>query len=668
MNRSLAENLFCALSLLFILSFSHSLAFGQDKDWLPVTAAELAAKTPVVEPGADAEAIFWEVRVDDSSVDGLALKHYVRVKIFTERGREEFSKKDLVFVKGTKIKDVEARVTKPDGSNIFLKKEDVLEREIVKTDGFKVKAKSFALPGLEIGSIVEYRYREVIDNAEANMRLIFQREIPIQTISYYVKPFSGERGLYYQPFNVGNTKFEKDKNGFHRATMTKVPAFREEPYMLPEDEVRSWIYIYYASSVDRNPEDYWKRISKAVFESSKSSLKANDEVKRVTAETIAGATSDDEKLRKIYDYTKQQIKNLSYSSNVTDEERKKARDSKSAGDILKQKMGTAGDIDTLFGAMARAAGYDARIAFSGSRNELFFNPNVANFSLMLNSSSIAVKVGDNWRFFSPAGYFTPYGMMSWYEEDQTALITDSNELIWKPIPLSPSDKSISKRTGKFRILEDGTLEGEGKIEYTGHWAGYHKNINRGDSPTEQEKTFKDLMKRTISGNVEIEKFTIENVGDPEKPFTYTFKIRVPNYATKTGRRLFFQPNIFENQSKPRFTSSTRKYDVYITYPWLEQDDLTIELPKGFALENADAPAPLKDGQGIASHETKMAITADGRILTYQRKFSFGNGGFIRFPSDSYPAIKAYFEAFNKANVHQLTLRQATATAGTTNSN
>lgn len=662
------KTLVVCVSLLFLLFCFPVFTSAQDKDWRAISPAELAVKTSVVEPNADAEAIFWEVRVDDSSADGLALKHYVRVKIFTERGREEFSKKDLSFIRGTKIKDVEARVTKPDASIVFLKKEDVLEREIIKANGFKVKAKSFALPGLEIGSIVEYRYREVIDNAEANMRLIFQREIPIQNISYYVKPFSGERGMYYQPFNVGNTKFEKDKNGFHRATMVNVPAFREEPYMLPEDEVRSWIYIYYAISVDKNPEEYWKRISKLLYENSKNTLKANDEVKRVTADMTAGAADDNEKLRRIYNYTKQQIKNLTYSSNVTDEEWKKVRDNKSAADILNLKMGSSGDIDTLFGAMTRAAGFDSRIAFSGNRNELFFDPKVANFSLMLNSSSIAVKVGNDWQFFSPASHFTPYGMMSWFEEDQMALITDSKELIWKQIPLSQADKSLGKRTGKFKLLEDGTLEGEGKMEFTGHWAGYHKNINRGDSPTEQEKTLKDLLKRTISGNVEIEKFTIENVADPDKPFIYTFKIRSPNYASRTGRRIFLQPNVYENQAKPRFTSSTRKYDVYITYPWMEQEDLTIELPKGFELEKADSPSPLKDQQGIASHETKMGVTTDGRMLTYKRTFSFGNGGMIRFPVGSYPAVKAYFEAFNKADVHQLTLRQAATAAAPAKTN
>src|SRR5438067_9503175 len=112
------------VSSLFLLTFCTSLISAQDKGWRPVMAEELAMKKPVVEPDADAEAIFWEVRVDDSDSSDLALKHYVRVKIFTEHGREQFSKKDIPFAKGTRVKDVDARVTKPDGSVISLKKED----------------------------------------------------------------------------------------------------------------------------------------------------------------------------------------------------------------------------------------------------------------------------------------------------------------------------------------------------------------------------------------------------------------------------------------------------------------------------------------------------------------------------------------------------------------
>lgn len=214
------------LLALFCLTFIFSQKItAQDKDWRLVTPQELQMKTPLVEPDADSEAIFWEVRVDDSSANELALKHYVRVKIFTERGRDEFSKRDIPYIKGTKIKDVDARVTKPDGSVVYLKKEDILERDIVKANGIKIKAKSFALPGIEVGSIIEYRYREVIENGEANMRLIFQRDIPIENVSYYVRPFSDNRAMVYQAFNTGNTKFEKDKDGFSRATFSVTKRF-----------------------------------------------------------------------------------------------------------------------------------------------------------------------------------------------------------------------------------------------------------------------------------------------------------------------------------------------------------------------------------------------------------------------------------------------------------
>src|SRR6478672_509635 len=91
---------FCA-SLMLTLT-----AIAQDKDWRPVSPDDLTSKTSVVEPDADAEAIFWEVRVDDSSADGLTLRHYVRVKIYNERGRDQFSKRDIPFLNGSKIKDV----------------------------------------------------------------------------------------------------------------------------------------------------------------------------------------------------------------------------------------------------------------------------------------------------------------------------------------------------------------------------------------------------------------------------------------------------------------------------------------------------------------------------------------------------------------------------------
>ncbi len=665
MNEVSARGLVTKPSLVVFALFVFALAAAaQEKGWRPIESADLQSKEALVEKGADAEAIFWEVRVDDSSVNQLAMNHYVRIKIFTEKGRDDFARHDVAFTKGTKIRELEARVTKPDGSQAFVNKDDIHERDLVKASGFKVRAKSIAFPALEVGSIVEYKYREVVDSGSANMRLIFQREIPIRHIAYYVKPFSGGYGMAGIPFNMGSSaQFVKDKGGYHKAEMTNVPAFREEPSMLPEDQVKSWFYIYYTPKLVKNSDDYWAEIGKNVFNLSRTNLKPNKEVEAATAELLNGAATDDEKLERIYNFTKRHIKNTTYADNVSDEERKQAQKNKTAGDTLKYRVGTASDIDQLFGSMARAAGYDARIALSGNRSDLFFDRSIPNISLMLGSSSIAVQVAGEWRFFSPASYFVPYGMMSWIEEHQTALIGDPKELLFVRIPLSDAHRSVQMRTGKFKLDSDGTLTGDARIEYTGHQAFTRKMINRGDSRTEQENRLKQLVRSTMGSTAQIESIGIENVNDPEKPFVYTFKVTIPGYAQRTGRRLFFQPNVYERGSQPRFTASTRKYDVYIPYPYSSKDDFTLELPAGFSLENAEVPNELADEQGIGKHTTKIGVMSDGSTISYTRDFSFGNGGYLRFPAASYQAVKLLFEAFHKADSHQLTLLANTAAGG-----
>src|SRR5437764_1051088 len=156
------------LALVCLFCFKPTAALAGGDEWRPVDPAELALKTSTVEKDADAEALFWEVRLDDSQLNEFSLLHYIRIKVFTERGKDSQSKVDIPFIGSARIKDVAARVIKPDGSIVELKKEDVFERTIVKASGVKLKAKSFALPGIEPGAIVEYRWRQVVPGGSAD--------------------------------------------------------------------------------------------------------------------------------------------------------------------------------------------------------------------------------------------------------------------------------------------------------------------------------------------------------------------------------------------------------------------------------------------------------------------------------------------------------------------
>jgi hypothetical protein len=177
--------LFCFLTAVPVLA---------GDEWKPIDPAILAMKAAVVEKDADAEALFWEVRLLDEVEGGTprtVLKHYVRLKVFTERGREAQSKIDIPYLGNWRIQDIAARTVKPDGTIIELRKEDVLERTIEKANGVKLKAKSFAMPGVEPGAVIEYRWREVRNDRLANyIRLYFQREVPVHLVKYYLKPLS----------------------------------------------------------------------------------------------------------------------------------------------------------------------------------------------------------------------------------------------------------------------------------------------------------------------------------------------------------------------------------------------------------------------------------------------------------------------------------------------
>jgi hypothetical protein len=629
---------------------------------------------PTVEKDADAEALFWEVRVDYDADAGMTLNHYVRIKIFNERGRESQSKIDIYApkVRGfqTDIKDIAARTVKPDGSIVELKKDDIFERVVIKTSGVKVKAKTFAMPGVEPGAIIEYRWKEIRrDSFTLYEEFEFTRDIPVQQVRYFIKPLSNtELGLRAQTFNTGMVPFQKEKDGFYSMTLTNIPSFREEPRMPPEHAVRPWMLVFYSAENNTQPQQFWASYGKMVYDEHKSMMKVSDDVKRAAAEATAGAANDEEKLDRIFEYVRVKVKNYrDVSAGLTPEDVEKLKENKNPGDTLKRGVGSWHDIDMLFAAMAVASGFDARVAKVGDRAEDFFDPAFPDdyFISRKGTENVAVRVGDEWRFYDPGTTYVSKGMLRWQEEGQQALISDPKQPAFVSTPMSSPDKSVERRTGKFKLSDNGTLEGDVRIEYTGHLSVDMKNNNDEDSPAEREESLTNDFKSRLGG-AELTDIKIENVTDPIKPFAYSFHVRVPGYAQRTGKRLFLQPAFFQHGRGALFPTDARRHEVYFHYPWSEEDHIEIDLPEGFALDNPEAPASVGAGD-LSRYEPVAQISKDGRTLVWGRKFYFGanrkaGGSSLLFPTNTYPSLKAYFDAVNTQDATTIALKQGSTTA------
>jgi len=643
-----------ALLALCYVTIGNGLA-AAGEDWKPIEPALLALKAPVVEPDADAEAIFWDVQVDFSP-GRTVFSNYVRIKIFTEHGKELRGKIELSYSSKNKIEDIAGRTIKADGTIIELKNEAIFESTLIKLRRVKINAKTFAMPGVEPGAIIEYRWREVRhDTSGYFARLNFQRDIPIQVVKYTLKTSSDKfMGFRTRAFNMANTPMTAEKDKRFSYSMTNVHAFHDEPHMPPEDQVRSWMLAYY------EPPLYGTNLIRIVYDDYKSKMKVNDDIRRAAQAAIGDASTPDQKLERLFQFCRTKVKNINAdASGLTGDDLGKLKENKTAADTLKRGMGTGADIDLLFASLATAAGFEARVAHLADRSDIFFSPN--QFEVLLNlyfmrSYNIAVRSGDGWRFYDPASQYVPLGMLRWQEEGGMAMIVDPVLPLLAKTPVSLPQKSVQKRTAALRLGEDGVIEGDVRIEYTGHFAVEKKEENDDESAEQREKSLRDSFKEQMS-TAELSDIKIENVTDPDKPFIYAFHVRVPGYAQRTGKRLFLQPAFFQRGIAAMFPAGTRQHPIYLHYPWKEEDTISITLPKGFDLDNADRPGPLKAGD-VADYKVSIGVTAKHDELRFKRTFSFSG---LVFPVSNYSTLKQVFDSIHERDNHTITLKQAAAT-------
>jgi hypothetical protein len=629
-------------------------------DWKPLDPAHVAMKQPKIDPAADAEALLWEVRVADEFNDSTGepttiYEHYLRAKIFTDRGREAFATVDIPYFNGIEVRDVAARTVKADGSIIELKKADIYQRTVVKGDDFKVKVVSFAMPALERGAIVEYTWKEYHrDSLAADLRLRFSREIPVHDVRYYLRPlsFPGYAMVAF-PFNGAFNPPQKQKDGFTLISLANVPAHVEEEYGMPDLEDRPWMFVGYEPSGRSDSPDYGKKLSKELHELWSKRTRPNSEIKALAAAAVTGAATPQAKVAALTRVARAKIRRVD-TDTADPADRKKAKETKNAGDALKVGVGTGDDVLMLFLALAEAAQLDARIAAVASRSELFprsLRPHPA----FTPERIVAIRDGASWLFADPANQYSANGELPWQFESQRALIGDPKAEAIGDTPASKNTYSVRKRLGTFKLLEDGTLEGEARLEYTGHWGELLREQEDQEAAATREKELRELVLKRLPG-AELSEVRIENIPDPSKPYTNAFKIRIAGYAQRAGNRLIVKPSVFQQGVSQIFAKAERKTGLHFPFAWSEADEITIDLPDGYAPEQTLERKGFD--VGVARYMPSLSI-ARAR-LTFKRDFAIGSGGGMLYDAAQYASFRAFFAAVHNADGAPLVLRKKDA--------
>jgi hypothetical protein len=619
----------------------------------PVSQDELKMTSEPLAPGAPAIILYRQVDRDDN----LYTPHqdnYFRIKILTEEGRK-YANVELAFLKGRQnISGLQARTIRPDGS-IAEFTGQAFEKELVKSRGVKFLAKTFTLPDVQVGSIIEYSY--TMNFAEYMLfesHWILSEDLFTKRARFSLKPCQGNR----KPLSLrwtwhGLPPGAQPTQGSDRTiwmVATNIPAFQTEDYMPPPNELKSRVdFIYEEGLAEKDQESYWRRVGKQRNDQLENFIGKQKAMQQAVTQIVSPNDPPEAKLRKIYDRV-QMIRNTSYERRKTaqEEKREKEKPAENVEEVWQRGYGNGVQLTWLFLALARAAGFEAYGCWVSERREYFFTP-ITMESAKLNSNMVLVKLNGKDLFFDPGGEFTPYGMLPWMETGVTGLRLDKDGGTWIQTLLPQASESRVERVGRLKLSDTGDLEGKLTVTYTGLEASYHRLSERHADDVARKKYLEEHVTSLIGVASEAELTNQPDWTGSENPLIAEFNLKIPGWAAKAGRRVVLPAAVFTGGEKALFEHEKRINHIYFEFPFVKQEDLTIELPSGWSVNSL--PPPQNEDKNVVSYALKVDQAPGTLRLT--RKLSVN---VLLLEQKYYSSLRNFFQMVRTTDGEQIVVQ------------
>lgn len=197
---------FCSLSI------APELPAQLPDTWQGIPKDDLALKDNPANPGSSAMILERQVYTDDEK---RIQTEWLRIKVLTEEGRAYADVEIPYLAKGTTIEGIRGRTVRPNGSVIPFDG-TTFDKVVAKYRRLLYEAKTFALPGVEVGSVIEYAYtlrwkERLPDYVRNSAGYIFQEgwTVPTTTWTVQQKLFARHAVFIIRPVKGGHLDFAK---------------------------------------------------------------------------------------------------------------------------------------------------------------------------------------------------------------------------------------------------------------------------------------------------------------------------------------------------------------------------------------------------------------------------------------------------------------------------
>ena len=564
--------------LMIMLSFSgcsHMGDWGRRIDWKEIDFEHLPGEKEYPDAGAVILLDDGSLEIYKAGMDGLSVfeRHRI-VKILNPRGHR-YLNVAIPYSPDSRVDDIQARTVSPDGKITVLDKEDIFDITFYPFFVFYSdrRAKLFALPAVENGSIIEYRYRVNIRTYTFWHGWQFQDTAPT-LLSRFTLVEPSEWDVHYRVYGMELEPQTDINPPSFKNTYTwearDVPPLKTEFGMPPTHKTAARLVLAPIGI------EAWDDVAAWYYRLAEPRIAAGSGIKARVSQLTEGVTTEKEKLRRIYDWVRDHIRYIAVSIGIGGFQPHPAEE------ILNNRYGDCKDMTTLLCAMVREADINAYEVLISTRQNGMPDTTLPSQLVFNHAIAYCPTVGDSGIWMDATAKGCPFGQLPWYDQGLPVLVVgDGGKASLPTTPRLPPD---SNRTlVDWHVILDST--GMARIEGTSVVSGAPAVEMREEFITSSVEERQDWLERWLARRcpgVTLDSFRIEGIGPVEDPLQASYTFRAQRFAIRRPGELVFSPGTISSfDLADYFRADERVHPIQFMYGHQNELHMTVDLPAGW---------------------------------------------------------------------------------------
>lgn len=526
-----------------------------------------------------------------------------------------------------RVEIIMARSIQPDGSisNLDLKTISTTAAGAEDADSFgelKYQLKTFTIPDVKVGSIVEMIYRiESFNTYDKNQwypAWYFGSEIPVVDSKIeFIAPKNIELNWYLRNMPEENAKPKITDDGKFKHyvwQMKNVAPFVNEPDAPADGELLPSVKISVFKDMSYLHEWLGKMIKRRIV--------LTDEIKNFTLDLVKDAKNDEEKIAKIYHYIQRQIRYLSIKGSISS-----GLAGHEAYHTFKNKYGDCIDKSILFATMLKAVNIEAYPVIVKTNDAAeSLTPKIP----VLDGNHAINEIHFGGRVFYLDTTATDYRYPAFRGDDQG--IYAWNPILKQQNLIHVIDPKYNTREAltKMKLDYEGGADVEEYIKYSGDQEAWLRAYFKYLKPEQMKMWLQGIVNSDSPGST----LTKYNAGDGEdlsKPLTLDLFYQMKTAAKQAGNLLIMKMPV--SYSIDGLSLEKRRWPVKYTTSAGKKNHVEIMLPKNYKVRYVPENISIKNE--YMSYEAKFTKKNDMLVFEdhYQRFKT-------RIPAKDYAEYKA----------------------------